>query len=114
MNLIQQVTNDTLQQQTLVLPDGSQLLLQIYFRPLQQGWFFNQILYKTFVLNGLRITNTPNMLYQFRNQLPFGLGCFSTNNREPSQQDDFSSGASKLYFLTAEDVALYTSILQSG
>ena len=111
---IQQVTNAPLQKQTLILPDGSSLGLITYFRPLQLGWFIRQLTYGTFVLNEIRITNSPNMLHQFRNQLPFGLACFSTQNREPTQQNDFLSGASILYILTSTEVAQYADILLNG
>lgn len=114
MYLIQQVTADPLQQQTLILPDGSSILLQVYFRPMQYGWFINELSWDTFTLKGLRITNSPNMLNQFRNQLPFGLGCFSIANREPSQQEDFLSGASKLYLLSEDEVAEYAEFLRDG
>jgi hypothetical protein len=114
MFLIQQITTDPAQKQTLILPDGTSLSLTIQFVPMQYGWFITSLVYQSFTLNGLRITNSPNMLHQFRNQIPFGLACFSNNNREPSQQQDFSSGASQLYILSAEEVAQYTELLQSG
>lgn len=114
MRLLQQVTTDPLQQQTIVLDDGTSFLIQLYFRPMQFGWFVNTLTYGDFTLHGLRITNSPNMLHQFRNRLPFGLACYSTANREPSQQQDFSSRASKLYLLSAEEVAQYTEFLTSG
>lgn len=114
MLLVQQVTADALQQQTLILPDGSSILLQLYFRPMQYGWFVNILSYKSFTLNGLRVTNSPNMLHQFKNKLPFGLACYSADNREPTQQNDFSSGASKLYVLTADEVLAYSEYLTNG
>lgn len=114
MLLIQQITSDALQQQTLVLPDGSGVLLQIYFRPMQYGWFINELTWNDFTIKGLRITNSPNMLHQFRHQLTFGLGCFSSANREPSLQEDFSSGASKLYLLSETEVEEYVEFLQNG
>ncbi len=114
MLLIQQVTSNPLQKQTLVLQDGTTLTMELYFRPMQFGWFVNQLTHGDFVLNGLRITNSPNMLYQFKNQISFGFACFSTANREPSQQEDFSSGASRLYILTSEEVDEYTRFLQLG
>lgn len=88
--------------------------MTLYFISLQLGWFITELVYGEFVLTGLRITNSPNMLYQFRNQIPFGLACISSQNREPSQQQDFSSNASKLYILTAAEVAAYTEYLQRG
>lgn len=113
MNLIQQITSDPVQRQTLILPDGTSLSMVIRFVPMQYGWFINSLIYQTFTLNGLRITNSPNMLQQFRNQIPFGLACFTTNNREPSQQQDFSSGTSKLFLLSAAEVASYNEMLET-
>lgn len=108
---VQNLTNDTRQKQTLVLPDGSQIQLSIYFIPMQLGWFITSLVYKDFVLNGLRISNSPNMLYQFRNQIPFGLACFSSDNREPALQDDFATQASQLFVLSEDEVNQYTEFL---
>jgi hypothetical protein len=114
MNLIQKITSDPLQQQAIVLADGTSFSMTMYFIPLQQGWFFTEIVYGTFVLNGLRICNNPNMLYQFKNILPFGIACFSKENREPSLQQDFSSGNSQLYLLTEAEVQEYTDYIELG
>lgn len=114
MYLIQGITSNALQKQTLILQDGSSLALTIYFRPMQLGWFIDELVYKDFTLHGVRITNSPDILYQFKNILPFGLACYSSGNREPSQQQDFSSGASKLYILTQAEVTAYTEFLQGG
>lgn len=115
MYLIQQVTNDPLQSQTIILPNGTTFSLTTYFRPLQLGWFINNLTYGNFQLNGVRITVNPNILNQFRNQIPFGLACFSSqNNREPSQQNDFISRACDLYVLDSDEVAEYAELLANG
>lgn len=115
MFLIQQITSNPLQDLNLVLPDGTSLDVSIYFRPMQFGWFINQLTYGTFILQGVRITNSPNILQQFKNQIPFGLACYSLpGSREPSQASDFSSGASSLYILTSDEVAEYTAFLTGG
>lgn len=112
MYLIQQVTSDPLQRQTLILNDGTSLTITIYFRPLQYGWFITELVYGSFTLQGLRITVSPNMLRQFKNQIPFGLGCFGNNvKREPTLQQDFSSGAFSLYILSAAEVLSFESFL---
>lgn len=68
--------------------------------------------YNTFVLNGLRVCVSPNMLYQWKNILPFGLGCFiTTANREPTQVQDFSSNLFQLFLLTSEEVSQYSEFL---
>lgn len=114
MKLIPNITTSALQKQSFILDDGTVFTMIMYFRPIQQGWFFNQISYGDFVLNGLRICNSPNMLRQFQNQIPFGIACESTNQREPSLIQDFFSGASKLYVLNAAEVLAYSEYLSNG
>lgn len=111
MNLIQQVTSDPLQTQTLILPDGSSCNLTIAFYPQQYAWFITELAWKDFLLTGMQITTSPNMLNQWRNKLTFGLGCTVVSNREPTQQQDFSSGAAQLFILTEDEVAEYANIL---
>jgi hypothetical protein len=111
MNKIDQISNNVLQSHTVVLADGSQFTIQFYFISMQYGWFINYLEYKNFSLKGLRVTNSPNMLHQFRNKIPFGLACISKEDREPSFIDDFSSGASSIYLLTSEEVAKYEEYL---
>lgn len=115
MRQILRITNYALQDHQLILDDGSVVSIELYFRPNQQGWFFNYIRYlDTFEVNGLRITSNPNMLQQWRNLIPFGIGCFSVENREPMLQNDFLSEASKLYILNEDDVEEYTEFLTGG
>jgi len=128
MYQVLQISDATLQDFNLVLLDGSTVQMEIYYRPLQYGWFINSLVYASstanygapsnyngpFTISGIRITTSPNILYQFKNQIPFGLACFTQNNREPTQQGDFLSGASKLYILTSEEVAAYSEALSRG
>lgn len=113
MFLIQQITNAPRQKQTLILPDGTSLNMEIYFIPMQFGWFITSLVYGNFTIQGLRITVSPNMLYQFRNQIPFGLACYANlaAKREPTQQQDFSSGAFSLYILNQTEVDQYAEVL---
>jgi hypothetical protein len=111
---ILQITNDSKQKQTILLQDGTSFTIEMHFVPMQYGWFIRELTYLDFTLRNLRICNNPNMLYQFRNQLPFGLACFSDEDREPSLREDFSSGASKLYVLTEEEKEEYTEYITSG
>ena len=108
---IENFTDDTLQNQIFILPDGTQISITFYFMPMQLGWFIRELIYNDFVLKGFRITNQPNMLHQFRNQIPFGLACITKDNREPTLQEDFSSLNSILYILTSDEVNEYVSYL---
>lgn len=105
MQLMEQITSDARQKQAFVLPDGSTFTLELAFKPQQLGWFIEAITYKEFVLKGYRICTSPNIMYQFKNQIPFGIACLTDENQEPTQQQDFESGRSKLYLLDGVDIA---------
>lgn len=111
---ISQITTDALQTQTLVLPSGDTFSITMYYMPLQICWVFTNITYKSFIINNLKISNNPNLLYQWQNIVPFGIGCFSPSGREPTLQQDFASQASKLYILTQDQVQQYTDYIQGG
>ncbi len=111
MYQINQITEDAFQTQTLVTPEGYQILFSISFVEMQAGWFIRNFSYLSFTIDGMRITNSPNMLHQFHNQLPFGLACFSIADREPSLVGDFFNGNSKLFILTAAEVMAYEDFL---
>lgn len=116
MLLIQNITRNALQQQSLTLPDGTNFTLQIYYRSEEQGWFINSISWPavanpSFVANGLRITAGVNILRQWKNLIPFGLVCEVDGNREPTQIQDFASGVARLYVLTAAEVQEYEAFL---
>lgn len=112
MYQVQNITDDPIQQQTLQLPDQSLIQLNIYFSLIQIGWFIQTIQYNNFTLQGVRITNSPNILYQYINQIPFGLACFSNQAVEPMQAQSFASGASSLFILTAAECLEYQQFLE--
>lgn len=114
MLAVQNLTADANQTQNLVLPDGTIVTLTISYYPQQQGWSITNLTYGTFVLQGLWIVNTPNMLRQWKNLIPFGLACFSTQNREVTQQQDFATNEAQLFVLTSEEVLEYEDYLQGG
>lgn len=101
---IQQITTDALQNTILVLPNSETCSLTINYMDRQIGWFIINLTYNNFQLNGIRIVNSPNLLNQFSNQIPFGLACYTNGNREPTFQQDFSAGNSTLYLLDATEV----------
>lgn len=114
MNLITQITDSPYQTMNVTLPDSTSFSLTIQFVPLQYSWVITNLTYNTFVLNGYKIVNSPNILHQWRNILPFGVSCYSNNNRDPSLQEDFSSGASILYTLDETEVNEVLSYFNTG
>lgn len=105
MYQVQNITDASSQQQTVVLPDGTLMTFSMNYSQQQYGWFISALTYGTFTVNSIRITVNPNMLYQFKNILPFGLGCFQTTaNREPTQLEDFATELFQLFILTSDEV----------
>jgi hypothetical protein len=107
---VQGITDDANQVQTVVLPDGSTMSLALVYSPMQYGWFMD-ITYGSFILQGFRVHTSPNMLHQYKNQIPFGLACFTTDGYEPTQQQDFDQGYAVLDILTSDEVAQYEALL---
>lgn len=110
---ITQITVDPTQNRNLILYDGSVLRMTMIFKPMQYGWFATLVYGTSFTINNIRIVNSPNILQQWRNLIPFGLACYSTQNREPMQQQDFIAGNSKLYILDHAEVEAFTDLLNA-
>lgn len=100
---ISEITNDAIQNRTIVLLDETEFDIQIKYVPQQFGWFIESLTYQDFSLAGLRIVNSYNLLYQYTDLIPFGIACFSRDDREPALQEDFASGSSELFLLTPAD-----------
>ena len=114
MYKISEVTDDAFQQMNLTLDSGKQLILTIQFIEQQYGWVVTELNYdnNSFVLNGLKIVNSGNMLNQFRNIIPFGLACQTAGNREPALLEDFTQGSSFLYILTQSECIEYADLIE--
>lgn len=111
MFLVKEISDEAKQKHTLILPDGSSLTMIVEYKPMQLGWFITQLQYKTFEINNIRIVTSPNMLHQFKNRIPFGIGIFVTDNQEPVLQGDFLSGRAQMFILSAAEVAFFTEVL---
>lgn len=108
---IQNITDYPNQGKSLVLPDGTRIQIEIQFFPLRKCWFINRLTYEDFVLNTFKIVAGVNILRQFKNQIPFGLGCYSPDQRDPQFAEDFSEGNIELFILTQEEVQAYEDSL---
>lgn len=103
MTLIEQITADPNQSTTVLLDNGKKLILKLLFKPNQIGWFLS-LTYEDVTINTIRITTSPNFLYQFKNIIPFGLACFVTGNEEPTFLEDFESGRAQLFVLSEDEI----------
>lgn len=93
--------------------NGTLIEMVLYFLPASQSWKID-ITYGDFVLNGNRVYNSPNMLCQYSNIIPFGLSCTVEDGGEPFLVNDFSGGRCQLLVLTAADVLEIEEALMEG
>lgn len=91
------------------LADSSIIRFELFFRPRIPAFFVN-ISWGSFAINGLKLCNHINILWQFRN-LPFGLTINLDDGTEPYLIDDFSTGRAQFYVLEQADLALLKGIV---
>lgn len=103
MNTLTGFTDSPSQTTTVTLQDGGSFVLDLYYRPQQMGWFFD-LYYNTFELLGQRLVYSPNMLRQFRGQIPFGLAVLAKDENDPLKQEDFANGNAVFVLLDEADI----------
>lgn len=103
MQQIDTISSSPNQRMSLVLDNNETVDFCLYYRAMQQSWFYD-FTYKERTVNCSKVVLTPNSLRQFRRILPFGIAFLSDSDAEPFQIDDFSSGRVKMYVLNSADV----------
>ena len=99
------ITSQARQKFNITTEDGNgSFIFEIYYDMQNQGWYYN-LIYNNIEINNLRLCTDYNILYQFQNQVPFGIAIYSYYNIEPLLLTDFSSGACEIYVLTKADLA---------
>jgi hypothetical protein len=101
---IDNLSDDADQTTEVVLDDGSVVQFEFNFLPAVQLWMMN-VTYGSFQANGITLVSHPNILREFRNNIPFGLALTSADGFDPLDISDFISGRIVLYVLTQSDVA---------
>lgn len=104
MTKIQGISTDANQFFTISLPDGTSFQLTLLFKPLQQGWYMT-VEYGDFQVSNMRVTTFYNILEQYTNQIPFGIGCITSAGQDPMFAQDFQSGNAALCVLDSVDIA---------
>jgi hypothetical protein len=103
MNKIDNITADPNQTTKLVLADGSIVVLSLVYFPSIQRWMAS-IIYGTFQVNNINVSVNPNFMREWRNIIPFGLACFTTDGIDPVYLEDFQDEKASLYLLDEADV----------
>jgi hypothetical protein len=69
----------------------------------QYSWYMD-LIYGDWELNGYQVVLHPNILRQFRNQIPFGIAFVSTDGIEPVLESDFADDRVSMYILNSSEV----------
>lgn len=83
--------------------NGGIVEISFTYRENQRAWFFD-IEYNDFVCKTTQLTNCPNIIRQFQNILPFGIGCYVNDGGEPWFLNDFETERVKVFLLNEEEV----------
>lgn len=111
MNIVNGITNQPTQILGLILPDGSRVTVTLYFRPQQNGWFFDvewpgsNTIITPFTVQNRRLVAAGNLLRQFQFIIPFGLMCVTVDNADPITQACLSDGSVQIVLLNEDDIA---------
>ena len=97
------ITSSPKQLITILLENGEEAQLELMFIPQQNGWFFN-LIYNNTNFNGGRLVLHPNILFKYKNILPFGIGLYDNEQIDPVFQDDFSIQRVIVIVYTKEEI----------
>lgn len=103
MRQIKEITSEPRQRHTITVTDQDPFTMLLEYRESQYGWFIS-ITWGDRGIHNLRVTESENILRQWRNVIPFGLMVLTTTNQDPLMADDFSLGNASMYVLEADEV----------
>lgn len=103
MRIITEVGQEPNQKLNLIGENNERIDFVLRYKPSQQAWYFD-ISYESFSVNGIKVVNSPNLLRQYENIIPFGLGCSVTDGTDPYFIDDFTDGRATLALLNEADI----------
>jgi hypothetical protein len=117
MQLIQGITSAPKQNISIPLPDGNSFSFTLEYRPQQLGWFYD-IRFNTNAISfeclGRRLVTSPNILRQFQDVIPFGIGVVTAQSAEPTTQTAFTDGTTTMLLLDSADIADIDAAIYRG
>lgn len=103
MRQINKLTNRSLQKIFLTGNAGQRIQMKLRYMPTQNLWMMD-ISLNDFTVNGLNVVVSPNLLRQYRNNIPFGIAVVTDDGQDPYGVDDFDTGYCRMYLMTADEV----------
>jgi len=80
----------------------STALIYLEYKPLQYGWFIN-ITWGTFVIKNERVSNSFNLLRQFKDIIPFGIYVTGVDSLDPILIDSWKT-THEFWILDSTDI----------
>lgn len=111
MKLLDKLTENPQQTYTVVTEDGDRFTLSLRFLPSQSAWEVS-VVWGAVTISGISLVFSPNLLYSYKNILPFGLMVVANDSIEPSYLDDFTSGRVQLYVMIKSDIEALEEAIQ--
>jgi len=103
MKILEGIQALSSQSLTTVIENGDSIQITLTFKPSIKMWYMD-LEWNSFIVNGLRVCNSPNLLQQYDKIIPFGLNVNVIDDTEPFIINDLSSGRVLLGVLTPEEV----------
>jgi hypothetical protein len=110
--IIDGLTDDPAQQFFAVIDGYDSADIVLEWKPNQFGWFMN-LTWGDFSVKNVRLGNFPNVLQQYKNVLPFGIGITGTNGLDPLTFDAWTTN-NQFYILDESDIAAQQAALFNG
>jgi len=98
MKQLLNLSDAAFQSTSVALGDGSSLDLFFRYRPAVQRWSMD-VAWGTFAAKGIIVTAHPNIMRQWRNVVPFGIGFISSDGADPFMLSDFLLGRVKVFVM---------------
>jgi len=103
MQLITKLTDESKQNFKMVALDGNLIDFYFYYSSTQECWNVD-VAWNDFILRGSQLCNSPNLLRNYKNIIPFGLLCNSLDRFDPAYINDFISGRVSVFLLSQVEV----------
>jgi hypothetical protein len=103
MKYINKLNANSFQTAFLTGNPGQRIRMDLRYLPTQEVWLADFEL-EDFIVNGIAVTKSPNILRNYKNIIPFGISCTTADGGDPRSLGDFEDQYAALYLLTQDEV----------
>lgn len=100
--IIDKIGDEARQNIQFVLSNGETVFITLYFDINVNYWYID-LQYNDFIINGLQVVYSDNLLNQFSRVLPFGLQVYSLSGISPYTITSFKDGVNAIIINEFDD-----------